>query len=75
MVNRLPATSDPNKKTPGQEGIAMLKYLIIAALVAPSAALAMPAAKQEVTDAIKREQRIKDLSEAPASVKNICKRC
>jgi hypothetical protein len=53
----------------------MLKFLVAAALVVPSAAFAVPAAKKEVADAIKREQRIKDLSEAPASVKNICKRC
>ena len=54
----------------------MLKYVVIAVLLAPSTALAMPAAaKKEVADAIKREQRIKDLSEAPASVRNICKGC
>jgi hypothetical protein len=52
------------------------KFIIIALLAASSAAQAAPAVKTTFDrEAIQREQRIKDLSEAPPSVRNICKRC
>jgi hypothetical protein len=55
----------------------MTKYLVIAAFVFSTAAQAAPAAssKQSVEEAIKREQRIRDLGIAPRSVHNICRGC
>jgi hypothetical protein len=64
----------------------MPKYILLVALssslMASSAAQAnpalkqaMPAVKQEIEEAVKREQRIKDLSLPPRSVHNICKSC
>jgi anaerobic selenocysteine-containing dehydrogenase len=55
----------------------MLKYLVIAAFAVSTAAQAAPVAnnKKSVDEALKREQRIKDLGKAPASVYNICRGC
>ena len=64
----------------------MLKCILLAALsaslLASSAAQANPALKQanpalkkDVEEAVKREQRIKELSLPPRSVHNICKSC
>jgi hypothetical protein len=57
--------------------MAMLKYLVLAAFVVSSAAQAAPVQnnKSSVDEALKREQRIKDLGRAPASVYNICRGC
>jgi len=52
----------------------MLKYIAIA-IVAASAAQAAPASQTEIQDALKREQRIQELSIAPKSVHNICRGC
>jgi len=57
----------------------MLKYLLLAALsaslLASSAAQANPALKKDIEEAVKREQRIKDLAAPPRSVHNICRGC
>jgi hypothetical protein len=61
----------------------MLKYIVLAALstslstslLASSAAQATPAMKKDIEEAVKREQRIKDLSLPPRSAHNICKGC
>ena len=52
----------------------MLKYIAIA-IVAATAAQAAPASQAEIQDAVKREQRIQELSIAPKSVYNICRGC
>jgi hypothetical protein len=52
----------------------MLKYVAIA-LVAATAAQANPAAKKDVDEALKREQRIQELSAPPRSISNICRGC
>jgi hypothetical protein len=52
----------------------MLKYIAIA-MVAATAAQAAPASKKEIEEALRREQRIQELSTAPKSVNNICRRC
>jgi hypothetical protein len=51
----------------------MLKYVAIA-LLAATAAQADPSSKKEIDEAIKREQRIQELSAPPRSV-NICRGC
>ena len=50
---------------------------MLAAFVVSSAAQAAPAVnnKKSIDEALKREQRIKDLGKAPASVYNICRGC
>ena len=61
----------------------MLRYILLAALsislsiplLASSAAQANPALKRDIEEAVKREQRIKDLSAPPRSAHNICKGC
>ena len=54
----------------------MPKFVIIALLASSAVAQAAPAVKTTFDrEAVQREQRIKDLSEPPASVRNICKRC
>jgi anaerobic selenocysteine-containing dehydrogenase len=54
----------------------MLKYLVIAAFALSTAAQAAPVANNKsVDEALKREQRIKDLGKAPPSVYNICRGC
>jgi hypothetical protein len=53
----------------------MFKLTLIAALFASSAALAAPQKIKFDPEAVKREQRIADLSRAPASALNICKKC
>jgi len=57
----------------------MLKYILLAALsaslLASSAAQANPALKKDIEEAVKREQRIKDLAAPPRSVHNICRGC
>jgi hypothetical protein len=61
----------------------MLKYILLAALssallvplLASPAAQANPALKRDIEEAVKREQRIKDLSAPPRSAHNICKGC
>jgi hypothetical protein len=55
----------------------MLKYLVVATFAASFAAQAAPVAnnKSSVEEALKREQRIRDLGKAPASVYNICRGC
>ena len=57
----------------------MLKYILLAALsaslLASSAAQANPALKKDIEEAVKREQRIKDLSSPPRSAHNICRGC
>jgi hypothetical protein len=58
----------------GIKGYAMLKYVAIA-LVAATAALADPSPKKEIDEALKREQRIQDLSAPPRSASNICRGC
>lgn len=52
----------------------MLKYIAIV-IVAATAAQAAPATKADIQDAVKREQRIHELSIAPKSVHNICRGC
>jgi hypothetical protein len=51
------------------------KFVILALLATSAAAQAAPAVRTFDREAIQREQRIKDLSEAPPSARNICKRC
>jgi hypothetical protein len=61
----------------------MPKFVIIALLASSAAAQAAPAVKTfdraavQTFDraAVLREQRIKDLSEPPPSVRNICRGC
>ena len=64
----------------------MLKYILLVALsssllVSPAAHAnpvlkqANPALKKDIEEAVKREQRIKELSLPPRSVHNICKSC
>lgn len=53
----------------------MKKFVILVLLAISAAAQAAPAVKTFDREAIQREQRIKDLSEAPPSARNICKRC
>ena len=53
----------------------MLRYVIIALVASSGAAQAAQAIKAFDREAIQREQRIKDLSEAPPSARNICRRC
>jgi hypothetical protein len=53
----------------------MFKITLIAVLFASSAALAAPKKINFDPDAVKREQRIAELSRAPASALNICKKC
>ena len=52
----------------------MLRYVAIA-LVAATAAQASPISKKEVDEALKREQRIQELSAPPRSASNICRSC
>jgi len=52
----------------------MLKYVAIA-LVAATAAQANPVAKREVDEALRREQRIQELSAPPRSASSICRGC
>jgi len=52
----------------------MLKYIAIA-LVAATAAQAEPSSKKEIDEALKREQRIQELSAPPRSASNICRSC
>jgi len=52
----------------------MLKYVAIA-LVAATAAQAEPSSKKEIDEALKREQRIQELSAPPRSASNICRGC
>ena len=52
----------------------MLKYVVIA-LVAATAVQANPASKKEIEEALKREQRIQELSAPPRSIANICRGC
>ena len=52
----------------------MLRYVAIA-LVAATAAQADPAPRKEVDEALKREQRIQELSAPPRSASNICRAC
>ncbi|HKS62823.1 MAG TPA: hypothetical protein VJT13_14065 [Xanthobacteraceae bacterium] len=52
----------------------MLKYIAIV-IIAATAAQAAPATKADIQDAVKREQRIHELSIAPKSVHNICRGC
>ena len=52
----------------------MLKYVAIALVVA-TAAQANPSAKKEIDEALKREQRIQELSAPPKSASNICRGC
>ena len=53
----------------------MPKLVIIALLASSAAAQGAPAVKTFDREAIQREQRIKDLTEPPPSVRNICKGC
>jgi hypothetical protein len=53
----------------------MPKFVIIALLASAAVAQAAPAVKTFDREAIQREQRIKDLSEAPPSARNICRGC
>jgi hypothetical protein len=53
----------------------MFKITLIALLFASSAAIAAPQKIKFDPEAIKREQRIAELSRAPASALNICKKC
>jgi hypothetical protein len=53
----------------------MPKFVIIALLASSAAAQAAPAVKTFDREAVLREQRIKDLSEPPPSVRNICRGC
>jgi hypothetical protein len=54
----------------------MRKLVIIVLLASSAAAQAAPAVKTTFDrEAIQREQRIKDLSEPPPSVRNICRGC
>jgi hypothetical protein len=46
-----------------------------AAQANPALKQANPALKKDVEEAVKREQRIKELSLPPRSVHNICKSC
>jgi hypothetical protein len=62
-------------KVPVTEGTAMLKYIVIAVLLASSAAQATPAVKKDIEEAVKREQRIKELAAPPRSAHNICRGC
>ena len=50
----------------------MLKYIAIA-LVATTAAQADPSSRKDIDEAVKREQRIQELSAPPRSVSNICR--
>jgi hypothetical protein len=52
----------------------MLRYVAIA-LVAATAAQANPVAKKEVDEALRREQRIQELSAPPRSASGICRGC
>ena len=52
----------------------MFKVTLIAALLASSAAFAQDKTTFDA-EAIKREQRIKDLTATPRSAMNICRRC
>jgi hypothetical protein len=53
----------------------MFKITLITSLLASSAAFAAPQKIKFDPEAIKREQRIAELSRAPASALNICKKC
>jgi hypothetical protein len=53
----------------------MSKLVIIALLASSAVAQAAPAVKTFDREAVQREQRIKDLSEPPPSVRNICRGC
>jgi hypothetical protein len=53
----------------------MLKYIVLAVLLASSAAQATPVVKKDVEEAVKREQRIKELAAPPRSAHNICRGC
>jgi hypothetical protein len=53
----------------------MLKYIVAAVLLASSAAQATPALKKDIEEAVKREQRIKQLATPPRSAQNICRGC
>jgi len=52
----------------------MFKYVAIA-MVAATAAQAAPATQKEIQEALKREQRIQELSAPPKSVFNVCRGC
>ena len=52
----------------------MLRYVALA-LVAATVAQASPISKKEVDEALKREQRIQELSAQPRSASNICRGC
>jgi hypothetical protein len=53
----------------------MFKLTLVAALIVSSTAIAAPKTIQPDADALKREQRIAELSRAPASALNICRKC
>jgi hypothetical protein len=53
----------------------MFKITLISLLLASPAALAAPGKTKFDPEAVKREQRINQLSAAPPSALNICKRC
>ena len=53
----------------------MFRITLIALLFASPAALAQPQKIKFDPEAVKREQRIAELSRAPASAHNICKKC
>jgi hypothetical protein len=53
----------------------MFKVTLVAALLASSAAFAAQDKTTFDPEAVKREQRIKELSSAPPSALNICRRC
>jgi hypothetical protein len=50
----------------------MLKYIAIA-LVAATAAQADQSSRKDIDEALKREQRIQELSAPPRSASNICR--
>jgi len=52
----------------------MLRYVAIA-LLAATAAQANPIVKKEVDEALRREQRIQELSAPPRSASSICRGC
>jgi len=55
-----------------KSGDAMLKYIAIA-LVAATAAQADQSSRKDIDEALKREQRIQELSAPPRSASNICR--
>jgi hypothetical protein len=52
----------------------MLRYVAIV-LLAATAAQANPSSKKEIDEALKREQRIQELSAPPKSASGICRGC